>query len=167
MRLGVLPVLLCVAPTIALAAARPAADLCVAPPGAQPMLPARLLEGQGITRMPVTTRSEEARLFFNQGVSQVHSFWFHESERSFLQAAALDPDMAMAYWGIALCAAADYRPAFQLLRDPGRRRAAGGASRRPPPRRRSQRASGRRGGRAATVRAREASEQGDVAARRA
>ena len=45
---------------------------------------------------------EEARKFFNQGVSQVHSFWFLESERSFLQAATLDPNMAMAYWGIAV-----------------------------------------------------------------
>jgi tetratricopeptide (TPR) repeat protein len=97
---------------------RPQADLCAVPPGAQPLLPARLLEGQGRTDMPVTTSSEEARRFFNQGVSQVHSFWFLESERSFLQAATLDPDMAMAYWGISISAAADHRPAFQHLRDP-------------------------------------------------
>jgi tetratricopeptide (TPR) repeat protein len=98
-------------------AGQPEADLCVAPPGAQPLLPATLLEGQGVTNMPVTTTSEEARKFFNQGVSQLHSFWIVESERSFLQAAALDPDMAMAYWGIAMAAAADHRPAFQLLRE--------------------------------------------------
>jgi len=79
----------------------------------------------------VTTKSEDARKFFNQGISQMHSFWFLESERSFLQAATLDPDMAMAYWGIAVSAAGDYRPAFQLLRDPydgGRAPAARGAS---------------------------------------
>ncbi|MGH9347897.1 MAG: tetratricopeptide repeat protein [Vicinamibacterales bacterium] len=98
--------------------ARPEADLCAVPPGAQPLLPARLMEGMGKTDMPVTTSSEEARRFFNQGISQIHSFWFLESERSFLQAAALDPDMAMAYWGISVSAAGDYRPAFQLLRDP-------------------------------------------------
>lgn len=97
---------------------RPEADLCAVVPGAQPLLPARLLEGMGTTDMPVTTKSEEARKFFNQGVSQIHSFWFLESERSFLQAAALDPDMAMAYWGISVSAGGDYRPAFQLLRDP-------------------------------------------------
>ena len=28
--------------------------------------------------MPVTTKSAEARKFFNQGVSQIHSFWFME-----------------------------------------------------------------------------------------
>ena len=99
-------------------AQRPEADLCAVPPGAQPMLPARLLDGMGTTDMPVTTRSAQARRFFNQGISQMHSFWFLESERSFLQAATLDPDMAMAYWGISVSAAGDYRPAFQLLRDP-------------------------------------------------
>ena len=71
----------------------------------------------GTTNMPVTTTSEEARQFFNQGVSQMHSFWFMEAERSFLQAAELDPEMAMAYWGIAVSAAGDYRPSFQLMRD--------------------------------------------------
>jgi tetratricopeptide (TPR) repeat protein len=99
-------------------AQRPEADLCIVPPGAQPSLPAKLLPGMGVTNMPVTTASEEARTFFNQGVSQMHSFWFIESERSFLQAATLDPNMAMAYWGMSISAAGDYRPAFQLLRDP-------------------------------------------------
>ena len=99
-------------------AQRPEADLCAVPPGAQPLLPAKILEGMGETNMPVTTKSAEARKFFNQGVSQIHSFWFLEAERSFVQAAALDPDLAMAYWGISVSAAGDYRPAFQLLRDP-------------------------------------------------
>lgn len=111
-----LTLVLCASP--ALAQQRPEADQCTVPPGAQPLLPARLMEGMGETRMSVTTNSEDARKFFNQGVSQVHSFWFLESERSFLQAATLDPDMAMAYWGISVSAGGDYRPAFQLLRDP-------------------------------------------------
>jgi tetratricopeptide (TPR) repeat protein len=107
----------------------PQPDMCIVPPGAQPLLPAKLLPGMGITKdFPVTTRSEEARRFFLQGVSQIHSFWFQESERSCTQALELDQDMAMAYWCIALSAASDYRPAFQLLRDPsngGGARAAG------------------------------------------
>jgi tetratricopeptide (TPR) repeat protein len=98
----------------------PQPDMCIVPPGAQPLLPAKLLPGMGITKdFPVTTSSEEARKFFLQGVSQIHSFWFQESERSCTQALELDKDMAMAYWCIALSAASDYRPAFQLLRDPG------------------------------------------------
>ena len=94
-------------------------DMCAVPPGAQPLLPAKLLPGMGTIRhFDVTTKSDEARKFFLQGVAQIHSFWFQESERSCLQAATLDPDMAMAHWCIALSAAGDYRPAFQLLRDP-------------------------------------------------
>src|SRR3954452_18503349 len=97
----------------------PQPDMCVVPPGAQPLLPAKLLPGMGVTKdFPVTTTSEEARQFFLQGVSQIHSFWFQESERSCTQALELDRDMAMAYWCIALSAASDYRPAFQLIRDP-------------------------------------------------
>ena len=97
---------------------RPEPDMCAPPPGAQPLLPAKMLPGMGITKnFPVTTASEEARKFFLQGVSQIHSFWFTESERSCLQALQFDPDMAMAHWCIALSAAGDFRPAFQLLRN--------------------------------------------------
>src|SRR5437588_3820963 len=93
-------------------------DMCVVPPGAQPLLPAKLLPGMGtITDFAVTTKSDDARRFFLQGLAQIHSFWFTESERSCAQAAELDPDMAMAHWCIALSAASDYRPAFQLLRN--------------------------------------------------
>ena len=112
---------------------RPDADMCAVPPGAQPLLPAKLLPGMGDTDMPVTTTSDEARRFFNQGVSQIHSFWFIESERSFLQAATLDPSMAMAYWGISISAAGDYRPAFQLMRDPNDGGRQAGPARAPAP----------------------------------
>jgi tetratricopeptide (TPR) repeat protein len=111
------------------AQARNEPDMCIVPPGAQPLLPATLLPGMGTTKdFPVTTKSEDARKFFLQGVSQIHSFWFRESERSCTQALEFDPDMAMAYWCIALSAASDYRPAFQLLRDPANGGARGAAS---------------------------------------
>jgi hypothetical protein len=71
----------------------PQPDMCVVPPGAQPLLPAKLLPGMGVTRdFPVTTTSEEARKFFLQGVSQIHSFWFQESERSCTQALEFDKE---------------------------------------------------------------------------
>jgi len=96
-------------------AAAPKADACSPPPGAvAPSLPAKLLEGQGKIDLKITTRSAEAQAFFNQGVAQMHSFWVRESERSFLQAAALDPESPMPHWGIAMVAAGDYRPGFQL-----------------------------------------------------
>ena len=93
----------------------PKADNCAPPPGSvAPSLPAKLLEGQGPVEFPITTNSAEAQRFFNQGVAQMHSFWAREAERSFLQAAALDPETPMPHWGIAMVAAGDYRPGFQL-----------------------------------------------------
>ncbi len=44
----------------------------------------------------------------------MHSFWAREAERSFLQAAALDPTAPMPQWGIAMVAAGDWRPRFQI-----------------------------------------------------
>src|SRR5229473_1420030 len=93
-------------------------DMCAPPPGGTaPSLPARILTGQGSIDFPITTSNPKAQEFFNQGVAQMHSFWATEAERSFLQAAALDPQAPMPYWGIAMVAAGDYRPRFQLTRD--------------------------------------------------
>jgi tetratricopeptide (TPR) repeat protein len=90
-------------------------DACAPPPGGTaPSLPAKLLEGQGNTPLSITTTSAEAQKFFNQGVAQMHSFWAREAERSFLQAAQLDPEAPMPHWGIAMVAAGDYRPRFQI-----------------------------------------------------
>jgi tetratricopeptide (TPR) repeat protein len=90
-------------------------DQCAPEPGdAPPPLPAKLMEGQGTVHFPITTSSEEAQKFFDQGVAQMHSFWAREAERSFLQAAALDPAAPMPWWGVAMVAAGDYRPGFQL-----------------------------------------------------
>ena len=74
----------------------------------------------GKTEFPVTTASAGAQAFINQGVSQLHAFWFLEAERSFMQAAAIDPQSAMAYWGIAMAATGYYRPAYQSFINPSR-----------------------------------------------
>jgi tetratricopeptide (TPR) repeat protein len=92
-----------------------AADNCAPPPSAlAPTLPAKLLPGMGTVHLSITTSNPEAQKFFDQGVAQMHSFWAREAERSFLQAAALDPAAPMPYWGIAMVAAGDWRPRFQL-----------------------------------------------------
>ncbi len=67
-----------------------------------PRQAAHLMEGTGPIDFGVTTKNEEARKFFNQGVGQLHGFWYFEAERSFRQAAVLDPDCTMAYWGMAM-----------------------------------------------------------------
>ena len=93
-------------------------DLCVPPPaGTAPALPARIMTGQGQVHFAITTSSALAQEFFDQGVAQLHSFWAFEAERSFLQAAALDPDAPMPWWGVAMVAAGDYRPRFQMETD--------------------------------------------------
>src|SRR5271165_2154127 len=90
-------------------------DMCVPPPsGTAPALPARLMEGQGKVHFPITTSNPKAQAFFDQGVAQLHSFWAMEAERSFRQAAEIDPEAPMPWWGVAMIAAGDYRPRFQL-----------------------------------------------------
>src|SRR5580693_2923738 len=90
-------------------------DLCVPPPsGTAPALPAHIMTGQGSVHLAITTSNPKAQQFFDQGVAQLHSFWAVEAERSFLQAAELDPEAPMPYWGVAMVAAGDYRPRFQL-----------------------------------------------------
>jgi peroxiredoxin/tetratricopeptide (TPR) repeat protein len=63
---------------------------------------AYLMGGTGKVHLAVTTRNPEAQAFFDQGVGQLHGFWYFEAERSFRQVAFLDPDCAMAYWGMAM-----------------------------------------------------------------
>jgi hypothetical protein len=112
--LALLPMLLGAADKPSAATDKPR-DLCSPPPGlAAPSLPAHIMSGQGHIHFAITTTNPKAQEFFDQGVAQMHSFWAMEAERSFLQAAALDPEAPMPYWGIAMVAAGDYRPRFQL-----------------------------------------------------
>ncbi len=61
------------------------------------------MPGVGRVEFPITTAtSAEAQAFFNQGVAQLHGFWYFEAERSFRQVAALEPQCAMAYWGLTM-----------------------------------------------------------------
>src|SRR5262249_4062266 len=96
-------------------------DHCAVPSDGRPSLPAKLMDGMGKSDFPITTTSREAQDFFNQGISQLYAFWFVEAERSFMQAAAIDPSAGMAYWGIAMTAPGDFKPAYQNMLNPNRR----------------------------------------------
>ncbi len=63
---------------------------------------APLFEGMGDLHHPITTKREMAQRFFNQGLTLSYAFNHKEAERAFREAARLDPDCAMAYWGMAL-----------------------------------------------------------------
>jgi len=58
-------------------------------------------EGLGPHKRKVTTSSEEAQLYFDQGLTFLFGFNHDEAIRSFAQAARIDPGCAMAWWGIA------------------------------------------------------------------
>lgn len=66
-----------------------------------PRQKAYLMPGMPAITFPITTKNPEAHQFFLQGLGQIHGFWYFEAERSFRQAADLDPECAMAYWGMA------------------------------------------------------------------
>lgn len=60
------------------------------------------LQNVGKHAFPVTTKSEAAQRFMNQGVNLTYGFNHAEAGRAFAEAARLDPDLAMAHWGLAL-----------------------------------------------------------------
>jgi tetratricopeptide (TPR) repeat protein len=82
--------------------------------------PATLMPGLGHHHHPVSTTNSEAQRFFDQGLTLVYAFNHEEAIRSFRRAAELDPQMAMAYWGIALALG----PNINLDVDPAREKAA-------------------------------------------
>ncbi|MEM7387288.1 MAG: alkyl hydroperoxide reductase, partial [Verrucomicrobiota bacterium] len=82
-----------------------------------PRQQAYLMEGTGTIDFPVTTSHEEAQKFFNQGVGQLHGFWDFEAERSFRQVLFLDPDCAMAYWGIAMANNRNEKRAAEIIEE--------------------------------------------------
>jgi peroxiredoxin/tetratricopeptide (TPR) repeat protein len=80
-----------------------------------PRQKAYLMKGMPKIDFPVTTKSPEAQAFFNQGVGQLHGFWYFEAERSFRQALAIDPDCVMAYWGMAMANVNNAKRAKQFI----------------------------------------------------
>ncbi len=73
-------------------AAKPGPDGQVAP----------RLQNLGSHTFPVSTTHAEAQRFVNQGVNLAYAFNHAEARRAFREAARLDDDLAMAYWGQAL-----------------------------------------------------------------
>lgn len=63
---------------------------------------APVLSGLGTHSMPVPSLRPETQPFFDQGLRLLYAFNFAEAERAFREASRLDPDCAMAWWGIAM-----------------------------------------------------------------
>lgn len=63
---------------------------------------APVLEGLGTLHHPITTQSDKAQMYFDQGLRLGYAFNHAEALRSFKEAARLYPGCGMAYWGQAL-----------------------------------------------------------------
>ena len=66
-----------------------------------PPASAPLYDNLGSHHFPITTSAPEAQRYFDQGIRLSYAFNHAEAIRSFEQAAALDPNCAMCYWGVA------------------------------------------------------------------
>lgn len=62
-----------------------------------------LFSGMGNYHREITTSSPKVQKYFDQGMTWAYAFNHDEAIRSFTEATKLDPNCAMAYWGIALC----------------------------------------------------------------
>jgi tetratricopeptide (TPR) repeat protein len=69
---------------------------------------AQMFPDMGSRSRPVTTDSVEAQAYFDQGLTWMYAFNHDEAVRSYTRAAELDPDCAMAWWGVALCQGPNY-----------------------------------------------------------
>src|SRR2546428_13036233 len=72
------------------------------------------LAALGSTHHPVATRVPAAQTAFDRGLALCYAFTHDEAVRAFQHAAALDPNLAMAHWGIAYASG----PNINLPMDP-------------------------------------------------
>jgi tetratricopeptide (TPR) repeat protein len=70
--------------------------------------PATLMSGLGDLHHPVSTKNPQAQQFFDQGLRLIYAFNHDEAARSFQRAADLDPNLAIAYWGVAEAVGPNY-----------------------------------------------------------
>jgi peroxiredoxin len=62
------------------------------------------MEGIGVSHFPITHSNPEVQRWFDQGNTLLHNYWYFEAERAFRWCLKLEPDNAMAYWGLARAA---------------------------------------------------------------
>jgi len=60
------------------------------------------IPGSGIYKWKISTKSDSAQFYFNQGINMYYSFHIIEAMASFKKAAKFDPNCAMLYWAQAL-----------------------------------------------------------------
>lgn len=92
--------------------------------GAPEGKPAPLFDDLGSYHHEITTKDPRAQRYFDQGLTLAYGFNHREAVRSFLEAARIDPDCAMCWWGASLALGPninvpmfpeDRRPAWEYL----------------------------------------------------
>lgn len=76
-----------------------------------------LVPGTGSYSRPISTDSEQAQAFFDQGLRLAWSFYFPESIASYQQAARLDPQSPMPHFGIAHAAGPNPNSRYRQMPD--------------------------------------------------
>ncbi|WP_326809030.1 hypothetical protein OHB04_35090 [Streptomyces sp. NBC_01775] len=71
----------------------------------------------GTHARPVTTSSPSAQMWFDRGLVWAYAFHHEEALSCFEEAAAADPDCAMAYWGIAFVLGPNYNKPWDSFDD--------------------------------------------------
>ncbi|MGC4041865.1 MAG: hypothetical protein QM710_14060 [Flavobacterium sp.] len=69
---------------------------------------APFFKGTAVLNYPITTSSQKAQQYFNQGLALAYGFNHAEAARSFYYATKLDPKCAMAFWGYAYVLGPNY-----------------------------------------------------------
>lgn len=92
--------------TYALTAVEPACRCCSgslsAAETAETLPAPTVRDGIGTLPFPLSTKSPHAKLWVERGIAYLHAFWELEAARAFHQALKLDPNCAMAYWGLCM-----------------------------------------------------------------
>jgi tetratricopeptide (TPR) repeat protein len=73
-----------------------------------------LFSGLGSFHRKVTTSSVQAQQYFDQGLRFAWAFNHDEATRSFAEAALLDPQCAMCFWGVSLTVGPNYNLPFMV-----------------------------------------------------
>ncbi len=76
-----------------------------------------MIPGSGTYSYPISTNNSDAQAFFDQGLRMAWSFYFPESIASYQEAARLDPDHPMPYWGLAHAIGPNPNSRYQGLPD--------------------------------------------------
>ncbi|MFL6084404.1 MAG: tetratricopeptide repeat protein, partial [Mycobacterium sp.] len=69
----------------------------------------------GSYHRPIETPSPEAQVWFDRGVVWAYAFNHEEAVRCFDRALELDPDLAIARWGVAYAIGPNYNKAWEAF----------------------------------------------------